>query len=439
TMSMLGNWWGTTTDTAIATAITTSGGGAVEFNSYLMSGTDTNPTAMGFQGSGTARGVTTYGAHTGSAGRIAKVMGMVPNGGSVTVSAGTYAEEVSITKPITLAGPNAGVTGNGTRAAEAVLSGGIRINDTTNVTITGLQVQGSNVGGSRGVLLGDTNAVAGPVTISNNIIENWTTGISLAGGATYPWVSDVMVSGNLIRTNTAGIGSTENVANLAVIGNVFSSNAEGIGLGSGLTGLTVTGNEFASSNTAHIASYAAGLMPSYAPLFATNTFGKAVAVSATNGNDGTVQSIYNTISAAITNAMADATLQVRAGTYAENLAVNKPLTIVGVGSGSDATSNTIVAPASGNAIAITANNVTVQGMRVAAASKTAGNNGVYFNSAISTIALSDMVVTNHSYGIEFHNPAVVSGLTLTNMQVVSNTIGLRTATEGAVNTVVISG
>jgi len=150
------------------------------------------------------------------------------------------------------------------------------------------------------VLIGNTGSVPGPVTLSNNIIEKWTTGISLAGGATTAWVSNVTVSGNLIRDNTAGIGSTENVAGLAVTNNTFSSNTEGIGLGPGLTGLSVTGNTFASTNTAQIAAYGAGLMPSYSTLFATNTFNRAAAVSVTSGADGTTQSIYNTIAAAVT-------------------------------------------------------------------------------------------------------------------------------------------
>ncbi|MFM7073471.1 MAG: hypothetical protein ACKO38_16910, partial [Planctomycetota bacterium] len=244
-------------------------------------------------------------------------------GDTVRVLAGTYAEQVSIGKQLSLIGPNATVAGTGTRNAEAIVTGGFVINGSsaTNVTIAGFSVTGANVASSRGILLGNTNAVAGPVAITNNIIENWTTGISLGGGATAGWVNDVAVSGNLIRGNTAGIGSTENVNGLAVTNNTFSGNDEGIGLGPGLVDFSATGNTFSSDNTVYIASYATGLMPSFATLYSNNTFANRVEVSPAIG--GVTSAIYSNVAQGIANAASNATVNVNAGTYTDgNVTVN---------------------------------------------------------------------------------------------------------------------
>jgi parallel beta-helix repeat protein len=231
------------------------------------------------------------------------------------------------------------------RASEAVISGGFVVNGVSNVTIAGFSVTGTNVPGSRGVLVGNTTPTPGPLVLHNNIIENWTTGISLAGGATYPWVSNVIATDNLIRNNIAGIGSTENVAGLTLSGNTFQGNAEGIGLGPGLTGLTLTGNTFTSTNTVHIAAYGAGLMPDSTAIFATNTFGTAVSVSMATGTGGVTQAIYSTIGAAIGAAAVGATVQIGIGTYAENVTINKRIALVGAGSGNDPAANTIITAA----------------------------------------------------------------------------------------------
>src|SRR5262249_27922495 len=72
-------------------------------------------------------------------------------GDTVSIAAGTYAESLRVTKPLTLDGPNAGVDPNsGIRAAEAVIvppatgAAGLVQVLASNVTVDGLTIDGQN-------------------------------------------------------------------------------------------------------------------------------------------------------------------------------------------------------------------------------------------------------------------------------------------------------
>jgi hypothetical protein len=352
----------------------------------------------------------------------------------IEVAAGTYNETVAMgSMALTLKGANYGVAGSGSRSDESRVTGGFVLNGSANVIIDGFSVTGSNVAGSRGILLGNTSVVPGPVTLSNNILENWTTCISLAGGATPAWVSNVTVSRNLIRNNTAGIGSTENVAGLTVSNNTFSGNAEGIGLGAGLTGFTVTGNTFATNNTVYIASYGVGLMPTFSSIFAGNSFVTAAGVSSATG--GLVSAIYPTIAAAITNANVGASIEVAAGTYNENVTVDRRITLNGAGS---ATTTIQSATASTPVISITgsgsdaSNRLIVSNLKITGATGS-GNPGsgilVIGSAACGYMTFDELDINgNGGEGLVFNNTYGVTDIVVSNSSLSSNTgSGIRIA------------
>ena len=96
----------------------------------------------------------------------------VGSGGAVNVNVGKYIENITINKSVSLLGPNAGLSGDAmARGAEAVLYTAVNdSNDTTiinlqasNVTISGLKIDGDNpyMAGGTMVGLADVNAAEG--------------------------------------------------------------------------------------------------------------------------------------------------------------------------------------------------------------------------------------------------------------------------------------
>lgn len=134
---------------------------------------------------------------------------------TITVAAGTYAENVDVTKAVTLFGPNAGVPGNGTRAAEAVIQGksdswvSLHVEpDVPGVTIDGFTFDGANLtpdGYSVGVAGDSSNLkVRNNVFINHNDIAIMTSGVYWSGSAWMydKWLTDVEIKDNLINNTT---------------------------------------------------------------------------------------------------------------------------------------------------------------------------------------------------------------------------------------------
>jgi len=212
----------------------------------------------------------------------------VDEGGTVTVLEGQYSGDFEISKSVTLKGANAGVSAGAqaeTRGDETVIDGGLRIN-ADDVTVDGFTITGGNdIGGdvagiylaagaegaviSNNILTGDGtgrgilstfNGGNDNVTIENNDIGNWTTGI-------FNQTNDgVQVVGNLIHDNVSGVANDESNA-VTIQGNDFKDNDEAIGTLNS-TDLTITGNDLAG-NTVAISNYGGEDVDATANFFGT--------------------------------------------------------------------------------------------------------------------------------------------------------------------------
>jgi Periplasmic copper-binding protein (NosD) len=223
-----------------------------------------------------AFGAVTTGAKTGSGTGVATIGDAVTGtsaGGTVNVLEGAYTENVTVNQSLTLAGANAGISAGlspGTRGPETVLTGGIIV-QASNVTIDGFTIlAGVNVGEFAGVFLtgGATN-----VTIQNNILEGNGTGrgvLSTYGGGNddltvknneiFNWTTgvfnqtntNVVVEGNSIHDTLAGVAN-DFVSGVLIQQNDFKDNGEAVGTLNS-TGVVVTHNNL-DDNTSGVNNY----------------------------------------------------------------------------------------------------------------------------------------------------------------------------------------
>jgi hypothetical protein len=100
-------------------------------------------------------------------------------GGTITVPAGTYSENVVINKALTLLGANAGVAGNSSRGPESVLDGGdasspVQITS-DDVTVDGFTITNGSNGLGAGVHI--AIGISGGYSLVNNVITGNTMGV----------------------------------------------------------------------------------------------------------------------------------------------------------------------------------------------------------------------------------------------------------------------
>lgn len=92
TVDMSGNWWGSNVEATIAAGLASVPTGQLDFGPFLLSGTDTAPGTIGFQGDAAALAVTPLGGQAGSRDRVQEAVDLVSPGGSITLLPGTYGE-----------------------------------------------------------------------------------------------------------------------------------------------------------------------------------------------------------------------------------------------------------------------------------------------------------------------------------------------------------
>ena len=161
------------------------------------------------------------------------------NGQILQVSAGTFTEDVNITKAISLRGSNYGISCNGIRGTESIITAATTTSGSKAITISsdGVSIDGftiTNPTGSFGVYAKGRNNT----TITNNIISNLgnatsgsgaTYGVAIEMGATAN-ISNINISDNCVNnirggqnTSLTGTAAKNNNGSAVAIGFGFST------------------------------------------------------------------------------------------------------------------------------------------------------------------------------------------------------------------------
>ena len=182
---------------------------------------------------------------------------------TINVCAGTYTENVSIDKTLTILGPNNSIAPGtaATRVSEAVVSGSVTIGSGINgVTLSGFKITSPSPANEVGVSIGSNSR---NVSITYNDISGFSRGI-LSQGNSLNFGSGMNVSYNYVHdsSSNANYGSygieLRNVKNLTVSNNVITDTVAGLtGLkyrrGVGLRGIQ---NAVVENNTVSFGSTA---------------------------------------------------------------------------------------------------------------------------------------------------------------------------------------
>ena len=367
----------------------------------------------------------------------------------IQVAAGFYTAPVSISKSLILRGPNTGVSGTGSRVAEAVFSDApIQVSGSVSVVLDGIKLfqtsnanQAIQLGGTAevrvqnsiiertGILAGATSrgisVSAGPglKTIERNLFtgdasaglfsthKTWNSGIYLNGNG-----SNVSIQNNTFRNCRTAINLDDFNAGISLVSNIFDNNGTHLSFGgvSPTTGQYVLGaNSFLNVNAAlinlsnvnpafhlDITSSAIG-GSSFASLPLSNLFqveqsmfhrgraGRNGLVTYVPGRQYVI-SLNPSIQAAISYAEAGQVIHVAPGTFTESITLDKKVSILGSGSGSDPASATILSRTASSAA--DAAGAVVQ----LAASGTAGNPLTIRDLRISATGMAGIAVGKFS-------------------------------------------
>lgn len=219
-----GNWWGSAHLLTVKTAA--NGGSLVDYTPWLAVGDDTS-VDPGFQGDFSTLWVDDDSPQTGATGRVQEGANLADEEGTVRVAAGSYVEQVTINKPLTLTGSGSAVTHivapafasrqtftipessatfdpvviafGGTASAGAITG-----SETITLTMTGFHVNGNDdAQASRryaGILLRNVN----PGTVSYNAINGLApaAGNAETGGIFLYGDSSATISHNNVSSHT---------------------------------------------------------------------------------------------------------------------------------------------------------------------------------------------------------------------------------------------
>ena len=297
-----GNWWGSSAGPRTAEnpngtgdAINGNSDGTsdnssnVDYTPWLNSGTDTDTTTPGFQGDYSSLTVTDNGGQTGSTGRIQEAVDLANAGGTVIVQSGTYTEQVTIPKSLTVTGQGASTTtiqapatlvggANGFRSLVTITGSGTNV-DLGGFTITGPantgplvtngtfidagvfvrdganasiqdntinNITGNNDGTGYAITVGHSSETnfpfdtTGTATIERNTISNYQKGGIIVAGA---GSAATIQNGNTI-TGSSGVSPDGSTLPIAQNGIVIRTGAVGT-----VTGNTISGNQYSGGSS----------------------------------------------------------------------------------------------------------------------------------------------------------------------------------------------
>lgn len=117
-----------------------------------------------------------------------------------------------------------------------------------------------------------------------------------------------------------------------------------------------------------------------------------------------------TINGGITAAVAGQTVHVCPGTYAENVNVNKSVTLEGSGDGSNPLVDTIISPVGGTGVALAVSDITLEDVRI---DTQGAGNGIGVTASVNDLAINRVTERNASVGFRVGGDIVLDGLTIT--------------------------
>jgi parallel beta-helix repeat protein len=395
----------------------------------------------------------------------------------ITAAAGTYTENVTVNKAVTIKGANAGIAaGNdpGSRGAETILDGAFKMN--AGGTIDGFEIiNGYQFGGSPnkdGILV----ASAG-VSVTNTIVENVTgsqnTGIEVGyhnnflltnSSVINNWrgiylnpSSGHVLSGNLIDGNDYGI-SSDGLTNFSMTGSSITNNSQE-GWGASTVGSSVVANNniIANNPIVSIAHYGGSAIDANCnwwgqatgPLSGQNSGNVTAGTYLNSGTDnqpgtpgfqpangtciGPVHNInqntyYTKIQDAVNAANANDVIEAADGTYNERVTIDKSLTLQGQSETGVILDGTGLS-GTGSGIKINSNvtNVTIQKMTIQnyTGSTPNGSAGIYANGSNNGFLADHVTVKNNVSASGIYANGPVDGFGVTNSTVIGHGPGAR--------------
>lgn len=394
------------------------------------------------------------------------------NGNTLVVGAGTYNEALAVNKNLTINGPNLGISGTGTRGAEAVLADG-SMNISANCTLDGFKILQTNntsdvllLGGSaaaniqnniferNGITTGNvvraitTASGSGTKTIQNNLFTGDGSGGLFSGHKT--WNNALYINGasstvnilnNTIQNSRTGLSLDDFNSGITVSGNTFDNCGTMMGFGgvSPTNGqYTMGSNNFKNPVDAIInlsnvdpafrldisSSKLNGAVFNTLPLATLFQVEAGMYHRLHSGKKGLVYYVANTeyviggsgpstIQDAVNYGASGDLINIKAGTYNERVTINKPLTLKGE-SNTTAIMDGTGLSGTGSGITINGNvhNVTIQDLMIEnyAGSSPNTHAGIRFGLGNDGIAIKNNIIKDNLGGAGIYGAGPVNGV-----------------------------